>query len=269
MPKRDTQVETSQVSVCGPVRTENQDAAAIWADHGLTVLVVSDGMGGHAAGREAADLAVKVCIDTISTPNEDRDWRDTLGRALVAAHSAVTQAGKEATGSGSLVAPMGATVAVALVDEGSRPRQLLVAHVGDTRVYLYRGRSIYRLTMDHSLVGQMVRDGLITESQAFGHPDNNVIQRALGQTLPLEPEIQEPISLDDGDVVFVCSDGLHGAIPDSEINTTVGASAATPSEICEALLGAALAAGSADNVTIACAKVPPSSRTRRPTRVQA
>lgn len=268
MPNRDTRVEASHVSACGPVRSENQDAAAVWAESALTALVVSDGMGGHAAGSEAADIAVRVCVESIRNAWSDgRDWSGTLGPALAAAHSAIVLAGQGMTESGTPGAPMGATLAVALVDEGSVPRQLHVAHVGDSRVYLFRGRSLYRLTMDHSLVGQMVRDGLLTESQAFGHPDSNVIQRALGQSLPLEPEVQLPIPLDDGDVVLVCSDGLHGAIPDSEISASIGSSA-TANEICQTLLAAALAAGSADNVTVACARLPAKSGTRRPTRVQ-
>ena len=85
--------------------------------------------------------------------------------------------------------PMGATAALVVVDEVSPSPVLHIAHVGDSRVYLCRGRSLYRLTADHSLVAQMVRDGLLREDEAFGHPDNHVIQRALGQAGALEVEV--------------------------------------------------------------------------------
>lgn len=251
------------VSVCGPVRAENQDAGIAWrGDGGEIALLVSDGMGGHAAGREAAEIVVRSCLEKIRNRGSV-DWEIVFRSAVASAHAAVLQA---AWNNGLSRAAMGATLALAVTEEVPEGLQLHIAHVGDSRVYLYRGRSLYRLTVDHSLVARMVQDGLLAEEEAFGHPDSNVIQRAIGQEAPLEPEIQEPASLDAGDIVLVCSDGLHGALPDGRISEIVGQSKSA-AEICQDLLAAALEAESQDNITIGCIQVVPEGAQRRPTRI--
>ena len=163
---------------------------------------------------------------------------------------------------------MGATAVMAVISGGAHGPLLHLAHAGDSRAYLYRGRSLIRLTADHSLVGQLVRDGLLCEEEAFGHPDSNVIQRAIGQSAPLEPEVQFPLPLDPGDLVLISSDGLHGALPDTEI-ATVAARSGSALEICQNLLDAALAARSQDNITIGCMRLPPGGGgERRITRIE-
>ena len=251
------------LSVCGPVREENQDAGVAWqGEAGRLALVVADGMGGHAAGREAAEIVVGSCLDVIRARSSE-PWDDILMKAVETAQAVVLAAANR----GSL-SSMGATVVLAVVDGDSANPALHAAHVGDSRLYLYRDGSLRRLTDDHSLVAQMVRDGLLYEEEAFGHPDANVIQRAIGQQGPIEPEIQEPVALHNGDVVLACSDGLHGAVPDREIAEIIGRSPDAES-ICGNLLAAALAGGSADNVTIGCARISVSVLRRRQTRVGA
>ncbi len=251
------------LTVCGPVREENQDAAAAWkADDGDVALLVADGMGGHAAGREAAEIVVRSCLDALRSRN-GTPWDAVLREAVASAQEAVRDAAHPGEGGH---ASMGATVAVAVLGGLSAAPCLHVAHVGDSRVYLYRGRSLFRLTSDHSLVAQLVRDGFLAEEEAFGHPDSHVIQRAIGQSGPLEPEIQEPLPLDAGDVVVLCSDGLHGAVRDDGIGEIVGRSGSAE-EICRSLLEAALSAGSEDNITIGCARLLGERPGRRDTRV--
>jgi PPM family protein phosphatase len=248
------------LSVCGPVRSENEDAAVAWrGEEGEWALIVSDGMGGHAAGREAAEIVVRTCLDAIRH-RTSQSWEEVFTAAVEAAQAAVLDASRPGRSA------MGATAALAVLEAGASAPRLHVAHVGDSRVYLYRGRSLYRLTEDHSLVARMVRDGLLSEDEAFGHPDSNVIQRAIGQEGPLEPDVQEPTEIDPGDVVLVCSDGLHGALPDDAIRKVIAGSG-DAAEICRNLLAAALEAGSQDNVTIGCARVAPGPPRRRPTRV--
>jgi protein phosphatase len=254
--------EVHVLSVCGPVREENQDAGIAWrGEDGEVALIVSDGMGGHAAGREAAEISVRACLEAVRN-RASRSWEEVFTAAVNAAQSAVLNAAQAFPGRAS----MGATAVIAVVEAGLPVPQLHVAHVGDSRVYLYRGLSLYRLTADHSLVAQMVRDGLLGEEEAFGHPDNNVIQRAIGQEGPLAPEIQEPTVLEAGDVVLVCSDGLHGAVPDDGLAKVMAGSQGAE-EICRNLLAAALDAGSQDNITIGCARIVLDPSTRRPTRV--
>jgi PPM family protein phosphatase len=257
--------EVHLVSVCGPFRAENQDAGIAWrgAD-GEVALVVADGMGGHAAGREAAQIVVREVLSALRRRAVQEGWGDVFRLAIDSAHRAV----REATHNGHRGAAMGATAALALIEPTAAGPRLHVAHVGDSRVYLYRGRSLYRLTADHSLVAQMVRDGLLDEEEAFGHPDSNVIQRAIGQDAPLEAEVQEPIVLEDGDLVLVSSDGLHGAVSDPSLAEEIGRAGTTTETVCRALLDAALAAGGEDNVTIGCARLASGRRERRPTRVQ-
>jgi protein phosphatase len=252
------------VSVCGPVREENQDVAVAWrSGDGVVALVLSDGMGGHVAGREAAEIVVRECLSALRGRAARGSWADLFRQAIDGAHEGV----REAMRNGHRGAPMGATAALAVVEEADGGPRLHVAHVGDSRVYLYRGRSLYQLTADHSLVAQMVRDGLLDEAEAFGHPDSNVIQRAIGQDAPLEPDVQEAIPLAAGDLVLVSSDGLHGAVPGTALAEEIGRAGASAEDVCRALLEAALVAGAVDNVTIGCLRLPPAPGERRPTRV--
>ncbi len=267
-------VELEVATTCGPVRDENQDAALVWRGKGGEVAaVVSDGMGGHASGRRAAEIVVRTAIEAVQERDGER-WAGVLDRALRRAHARVRRALRSDGGD-----PMGATAVLAVLapseprpGSGSepafhRPRQLHWAHVGDSRAYLCRGRSIYRLTADHSLVARLVRDGHLSEQEAFDHPDANVIHRAIGQEEPLEPELHEPVPLEPGDWVLLSSDGLHGALPDREIRAGIERSASA-AEACRTLLRAALDAGSQDNVTVACIHSPEDSGPLRPTRAE-
>jgi protein phosphatase len=265
LPLAGRDVEVDVLSVCGPVREENQDAAVAWRGApGEAMLIVADGMGGHAAGREAAEIVVRVALDALRQGDGEGwpRWEAALRRAFAVAQEEVRRA---ATGG---AAGMGATAVMAVIASAAGESALYLAHAGDSRAYLYRGRSLIRLTADHSLVGQMVRDGMLAEAEAFGHPDSNVIQRAIGQSAPLEPEVQPPLPLDPGDLILLSSDGLHGVLSDVEIAAIAGLSGSTL-EICRNLLEAALAAESQDNITIGCMRLAQSGGGRRITRVEA
>ena len=270
------EIEVNALSVCGPVRDENQDAAAAWrGKRGEAVLIIADGMGGHSSGRQAAEIVVRVALDTLRQgPGRGcADWEAVLRRAFAAAQEAVHAAAKGPAHQAGGTSGMGATAVMAVVagsgvGSSSDGQLLHVAHAGDSRAYLYRGRSLIRLTTDHSMVEQMVRDGLLREDEAFGHPDSNVIQRAIGQDAPLEPEVQPPVPLDAGDLVLLSTDGLHGVVHDAEIAAVVESSGSTV-EICRNLLQAALAAASQDNITIGCMRPSVGGTRRRTTRIEA
>jgi serine/threonine protein phosphatase PrpC len=262
------ELEVCVVSECGPVRQENQDAAAAWrGDHTEVALVVADGMGGHAAGREAAEIAVRRSLDSIRD-REPGPWDDVLRSAVAHAHEGVLAAVRDGqrNGDGSVRTGMGTTLVLAVVELAPAP-SLHVTHVGDSRAYLFRGTSLYRLTRDHSPVGRMVADGLLDEDEAFGHPDSNVIERAVGQSQPLTAELQAAVALEAGDLAVLTTDGLHGVVPDAEIRQVLIA-ARSASAACEQLVAAAFHAGSQDNVTVGCLRLIADRPRRRPTRVE-
>lgn len=253
-------VDIHVVSTGGSVRDENQDAALAWRGKaGEIFFILSDGMGGHKSGREAAEIVVRVCAESIRQC-DGQPRPGVLSTAILRAHEQVRAASRGQSGS-----QMGATVVLASVDSAASPPVLNLAHVGDSRAYLCRGNSIYRLTSDHSLVTQMVCDGYLTEEEAFKHPDSNILQRAIGQSAPMEAEVQDPLSLDSGDMLIFCSDGLHGVVTDAEILQATRRSALSD-DACRKLLQAALDAGSEDNISIICAKLRESQKKPRRTR---
>jgi protein phosphatase len=145
------------------------------------------------------------------------------------------------------VAGMGTTATVAVVDESAAT--VTIAHVGDSRAYLYRPGVLEQLTTDHSLVGELVRSGRLTEDEAAVHPHRSVITRALGTDADVEVDTLTR-EVAPGDLVLLCSDGLSAMVRDEEIVRVLEASGGAPSEAAGALVAAANAAGGEDNVTV-------------------
>jgi len=201
--------ETAEVSLLGD-REENQDRVAVEATGGHVFLVVADGMGGHAGGALAAEVAVRsLCTDFAGRWPQD-DWRAFLRGALEAAHDAVVAVG-ELEGINSRPR---ATCAVCLVSDG----RAAWAHVGDSRVYLARGGAVVTRTRDHTPIESLLQDGLIGEDEVAGHPMRHYVEYCLGGIAerPLVT-ISEPVPLEPGDLVVVCSDGLWSGVSDRDI----------------------------------------------------
>src|SRR5687767_12608522 len=144
-------------------------------------------------------------------------------------------------------AGMGTTATVAFVDEEAETAA--IAHVGDSRAYRYRGGALEQLTTDHSLVGELVRTGRLTEAEAAVHPHRSVITRALGTEADVEVDTRT-IDLRSGDLVLICSDGLSAMVRDEEIVRLLEQTGADPHAAAEALVAAANRAGGEDNVTV-------------------
>jgi protein phosphatase len=144
-------------------------------------------------------------------------------------------------------AGMGTTATVAFVDEEAETAA--IAHVGDSRAYRYRDGALEQLTTDHSLVGELVRTGRLTEAEAAVHPHRSVITRALGTEADVEVDTRT-IDLRAGDLVLICSDGLSAMVRDEEIVQLVEQTGADPHAAAEALVAAANRAGGDDNVTV-------------------
>lgn len=174
------------------------------------VLIVADGMGGHAAGDVASQIAVDTFVEEFAGP-EIRDSEEilvTMGDVLKRANSLIYEAGRR-----NEAGSMGTTCTAAVISQG----KIHVAHAGDSRGYLQRDQGLCQLTEDHSWVAQLVKEGHITSEQARVHPSRNVITRALGIENELVPDIITE-ELRTGDKVLLCSDGLHGLVEDGEIN---------------------------------------------------
>ena len=238
-------------------REENEDAYCARADLGL--YMVADGMGGHAAGEVAARLAVEV-VENFINDTRDADVNTTWpfpydhtlsldGNRLKAAFRLANRRLATAMENDETLRGM-ATTAAALLVRHKRPA---VAHVGDSRVYLWRDGRLQQVTQDHSWVSEQVRAGVLTETDARRHPWRNVVTRALAGGDDPEVEVTE-IEVRAGDRLLICSDGLSGVVPVDRLEAIVGRGEGLD-DTCRALIAAANEAGGPDNITVAMLKV--------------
>jgi serine/threonine protein phosphatase PrpC len=234
----------------GRQRQHNEDAFLVEGDAGL--FLVADGMGGHAAGEIASRIAVDSITEFIlHTKEDDGTWphaydehfKRSTNRLMAAVRMANTRV-LEAMRKDARLRGMGTTVVACLADDTT----VSVAHVGDSRAYMVREGQLSRITNDHSWVFEQVQAGMLTEAEAEKHPLRNVITRALGGALQVAPDASE-IEAKPGDVFLLCSDGLTGMVPESEIQRIVTASGGDLEKACQELIDAANERGGLDNVT--------------------
>ncbi len=236
----------------GRKRQGNEDSIGLFDDLGL--YVVADGMGGHAAG----EVASRIAVEAIRTSVKDSDIVKAADGAMVETDAgqtlvdAIDFANREVlrqAASDPKLAGMGTTVVAALFSREA----LHLAHVGDSRIYLFRGSELKRLTRDHSMVEDMVAAGQITALQARTHPFRNVVTRALGTKDAVEAGISRLVPKP-GDVVMLCSDGLTGMLEDAAIAEVLNEHAGSPFSSADALVKAANEAGGDDNVSVVLLK---------------
>ncbi|MDE2165926.1 MAG: Stp1/IreP family PP2C-type Ser/Thr phosphatase [Alphaproteobacteria bacterium] len=250
----------------GLVRAQNEDAVLYCVPRPedpsarLGVLaLVADGMGGHAAGEVASAIAARTI--RLLYYQQDGPVPSALARAFEVANQLIyEQSAKNPDYDG-----MG-TTCTALV---MRDEHVWLAHVGDSRAYIVRNGEIHQLSNDHSLVASLVRDGTMTLAEAASSPEKNVILRALGTKVSVEPQVwNEGLRFHAGDVIVLCSDGLTDLVDDATIAATVSRRA--PFEACQALVDAALSAGGRDNISVGVfgitAAAPLPAKRERPTR---
>src|SRR3954468_15146544 len=200
------------------------------------LFAVADGMGGAQAGEVASEMAVKSFEPGLG----DGAPAKSLVRVIEDANRRIhdrSRADEQRAG-------MGTTVTAAYVDE----QDVVVAHVGDSRAYLLRGDDLIRLTRDHSLVGELVARGKLTEEQAEAHPQRSVITRALGP----EPSVQVDVDVFParaGDVFLICSDGLTSMVQEPKLKPILHSSDSLE-QVGRALIAAANEAGGRDNITV-------------------
>ena len=189
-------------------RAENQDSYLSKQTERGFVVTVCDGMGGGPGGKTASTIAVNEIIAGIDEANKDEATANVIIKAIRRANMAIIEAGNETPA----LKGMGSTATVLLLTDQSA----FVAHVGDSRIYQFRGRKKVFRTFDHSMVFDLVKQKVITEEQARLSAQSNVITRALGAKPDVEVEVQEVPYLK-GDRFLLCSDGIHGSMPEEEL----------------------------------------------------
>lgn len=233
------QLEVAAVSLCGPVRAENQDAWELVPFEAAPggALILADGMGGHADGAVASYLTVRAVGARLRSSS---DPHAALGEAVSDANAAIARHRQE----------HGVTAGTTLVVAVSSGGRTTVANVGDSRAYLGRDGSATQVTIDHSWVAEEVRAGRLRPEQAIGHPRRSVITRALVG----EPVVVDAFDLDlaQGDLLLLCSDGLWEPLGESGMSRLLRAAGALDTLLADAC-DEAVRRGGQDNVTaVAC-----------------
>jgi serine/threonine protein phosphatase PrpC len=250
-------VSSAVLSHPGLRREANEDAFCRRPDLGL--YLVADGMGGHAAGEVASRTAVQV-IETFITDTRDADINTTWpfpydpslsldGNRMTAAFRLANRRINAAVQQDDALRGMATTVAGVLINKG-KP---VVAHVGDSRLYLWRKGQLTQLTEDHSWVNEQVRAGILSETDARSHPWRHVVTRALSGGDDPQVDVAE-MDIQKGDRLLLCSDGLSGVVGLDKIGEILG-NTGPLDDACRALVDAANLAGGPDNITAAILQV--------------
>lgn len=250
--------ETLQIFVRthpGKVRPHNEDF--VGEDPEMGIIVVADGMGGHLAGEVASQLAVETVMQSLrqSLANPDRPPHEShlepldrslaVRRAIIDANHAIQQAARDNVGHTG----MGTTLVMALFNH---PRVVL-AHVGDSRVYRYRENHLEQLTTDHTLIQEMVDRGFYSQQEAQTSVNRNLVTRALGIDSTVAVDIREELVLP-GDIYLLCSDGLNDMLDDALIEDILRRHTTDLEQAVDVLVQQANDRGGRDNISVALAK---------------
>ena len=212
-------------------------------------LAVADGMGGHAAGEEASKLALTTLVGLVlDTPDwflrmDDPPAAEEVMRRAAERYGRIDQALAEEAVEDPRLRGLGTTMTLA----ASLGWDLLLAHVGDSRAYLFRGGALHQLTRDHTWVGELHQAGMITQAEAATHHLRHFLTRHLGANKGARPDVQR-LALVDGDCLLLCTDGLSEMVRNVEIAEVLAGGGASEA-MSQRLVDRALAAGGKDNVT--------------------
>ncbi|MFP5351780.1 MAG: Stp1/IreP family PP2C-type Ser/Thr phosphatase [Actinomycetota bacterium] len=218
----------------GRVRQGNEDSYLVKAP----LFAVADGMGGHIAG----DVASATAVDMIAERADEAMPRNTAELASIV-RGANTAIWEKAQNDPALRG-MGTTCTLALLND----HKIHIAHVGDSRAYLYRGQELSQITEDHTLVSRMVREGRLKPEEAERHPQRSIITRALGVDADVEVD-ELSMEVAEGDRLLLCSDGLTSMIGNEDLHEVLSTQP-DPTAAAEELVARALEAGGEDNVTV-------------------
>jgi len=240
----------------GKVREHNEDTIAFDADIGL--LVLADGMGGYNAGEVASGIAVKTIVNLVREQVEREDMnvqdRETgLSRPTIILRDAIHRANKiiyQTARTQPQCEGMGTTVVAALFFDN----KITIAHVGDSRLYRQRSDKLEQVTMDHSLLQELVDRGFYSAEEAQRAANKNYVTRALGVEPNVDVEIQESL-VQKGDAYMLCSDGLSDMVEDEDIHLTINTFSDNLDTVAKQLIQLANDNGGRDNVSVVMATV--------------
>jgi len=243
-------IELAGLSDVGCQRKNNEDRYSYWepvSDEEFRrkgrLAIVADGMGGYEGGQEASGIAVET-VEEVYAGTLNDDPRSLLNAGFRAAHQRI----QEQASKNLVLHGMGTTcTAIALLGN-----TLHFAHVGDSRLYLVRDGSISALTRDHSYVNRLLEDGILSAEEAESHPQRHILTAALGSAEVFPEMSPEPMSLEKDDVLVLCTDGLWGAVAESELKSAV---ARPPLQACKDLVALAKQRGGPDNITVQVLKL--------------
>jgi protein phosphatase len=249
-------IRSVQLTDTGRVREHNEDAIGTNMDAGL--LVLADGMGGYNAGEVASGIAVKTVLDLVAEAckREERgaiDAETSLMRQSIILRDAVARANKiihQTAKSQPQCEGMGTTIAACLFWDN----RVSIAHVGDSRIYRYRANRFEQLTMDHSLLQELVDRGYYSQEEAARSTNRNYVTRALGVEGAVQVEVQEDRVLPN-DVYLICSDGLPDMVEDEDIHLTISTFSANLDIVGQQLIQLSNDHGGKDNVSVILAQV--------------
>ncbi len=245
------QIDHSRLTHVGVRRSHNQDSSAVllaadpeqWRQRGH-VFMVADGMGGHAVGELASELASNIIPHTYHKYSSEGP-EPALRKAYLEANASIHARGQQ----NQEFAGMGTTGTTLLL----RPEGAWIGHVGDSRVYRIRGQKIQQLSFDHSWIWEMARRQGVRPEELVSEHRNNVIVRSLGPDADVEVDIEGPHPIQSGDIYLICSDGLSGPVSDEEMGAI--AISLPPEEACRFLVHLANLRGGPDNITVVIVRV--------------
>ncbi len=249
-------IEFAELTDTGRVREHNEDAIGSNADIGLMVL--ADGMGGYNAGEVASGIAVQIVTELASEAAEREeltniDPHSGLMRQSIILRDAVYRSNKiifQTAQSQTHCEGMGTTIVAAMFYDD----KVSIAHVGDSRCYRLRGGQLDQMTLDHSLLQELVDRGFYSQEEAQRSTNRNYVTRALGVEPTVEVEVHEYEVLPD-DVYLLCSDGLPDMVEDDDIHLTISTFNASLDVVGQQLIDLANDHGGRDNVSVMLAQV--------------
>ncbi|HTE42503.1 MAG TPA: Stp1/IreP family PP2C-type Ser/Thr phosphatase [Steroidobacteraceae bacterium] len=252
------------LSDVGRVREHNEDTIGVDADIGLMVL--ADGMGGYNAGEVASGIAVKTIMSLVKEAVAQSDMgtvdADTgLSRPSIVLRDAIIRANKiifQTAKTQPQCEGMGTTIVACIFADN----KISVAHVGDSRLYRLRANHFEQLTLDHSLLQELVDRGFYSQAEAARATNKNYVTRALGVEPTVDVEIHEHVA-QKGDVYVLCSDGLSDMVEDDDIHLTISTFSANLETVAKQLIQLSNDNGGRDNVSLILAQVSESFAARR------